>query len=179
MEALKHTLKNGGALVIRDAAVADAGAILDYVDVTCGQSDFFSFGPGEFELSVSDEEEFIRGSLEADNQLFIVGSIDDTIVSTLHLTANSRPRTRHCGEFGISVHQEYWGLGIGSMMLDALIDWATNTQIVTKINLRVRTDNDRAISLYERKGFVNEGTIRREIFIDGQYFDHHWMGLEL
>lgn len=27
--------------------------------------------------------------------------------------------------------------------------------------------------------FVNEGTIRKEIFVDGQYFDHHCMGLEV
>jgi RimJ/RimL family protein N-acetyltransferase len=50
---------------------------------------------------------------------------------------------------------------------------------VKKINLRVRTDNERAIVLYERNGFVIEGTIRKEIFLDGEYFDHHWMGLEL
>jgi RimJ/RimL family protein N-acetyltransferase len=50
---------------------------------------------------------------------------------------------------------------------------------VKKINLRVRTDNQRAIRLYERKGFGIEGTSRKEILLDGSYFDHHWMGLEL
>ena len=79
----------------------------------------------------------------------------------------------------MSVRKQYWGLGIGSLMLDALIAWARDTQIIKKINLRVRTDNQRAIALYERKGFVFEGTIRREIFLDGKFFDHHWMGLEL
>jgi RimJ/RimL family protein N-acetyltransferase len=79
----------------------------------------------------------------------------------------------------MSVRKQYWGLGIGSLMLDTLIEWARSTQIVKKINLRVRTDNQRAILLYERKGFVMEGTIRKEIFLDGKYFDHHWMGLEL
>jgi RimJ/RimL family protein N-acetyltransferase len=79
----------------------------------------------------------------------------------------------------MSVRKQVWGLGIGSLMLDTLIDWARHTQIVKKINLRARTDNQRAIELYKRKGFVIEGTIRREIFLNGKYFDHHWMGLEL
>ena len=79
----------------------------------------------------------------------------------------------------MSVRKQYWGLGIGSLMLDTLIAWAQDTQIVKKINLRVRTDNQRAIRLYERKGFVIEGTSRKEILLDGSYFDHHWMGLEL
>jgi hypothetical protein len=26
---------------------------------------------------------------------------------------------------------------------------------------------------------VIEGTIRKEIFLDGRYFDNHWMGMEL
>jgi RimJ/RimL family protein N-acetyltransferase len=43
----------------------------------------------------------------------------------------------------------------------------------------VRTDNERAIRLYEGKGFVYEGTMRKEFFVDGRYYDLHWMGLEL
>ena len=64
-------------------------------------------------------------------------------------------------------------------MLDALIDWARGTGIMTKINLRVRTDNQRALALYERKGFVIEGRIRKQILLEGKYYDRHWMGLEL
>ena len=64
-------------------------------------------------------------------------------------------------------------------MLDVLIDWARKSGSVKKINLRVRTDNTRAIQLYERKGFVHEGTISREVVLDDTYFDRHWMGLEL
>jgi len=41
------------------------------------------------------------------------------------------------------------------------------------------TDNPRAIALYQHKGFVIEGTIRKGIFLDGEYFDHYYMGLEL
>ena len=100
-------------------------------------------------------------------------------MSVLTFEAGRRLRVRHCGEFGMSVRRPYWGLGIGSLMLETLIDWARDTEIVKKINLRVRTDNLRGIRLYKRKGFVIEGTIHREIFLDGRYYDHHWMGLEL
>ena len=64
-------------------------------------------------------------------------------------------------------------------MLDRLLDWARRSGIVTKINLRVRVDNLRAIRLYERKGFVREGTVSREALVDGEYFSDHHMGLEL
>ena len=43
----------------------------------------------------------------------------------------------------------------------------------------MRTDNERAIRLYRSKGFVNEGTLRKAVFIGGTYYDHLCMGLEL
>jgi len=179
MEPRKHELKNGNVLVIRQATADDARAVLDYIEHISGESDFLSFGPGEFELTESQEADFLRQCRASNNQLYILGSIDDTIVSTLVFSAGRRPRVRHSGEFSMSVRKPRWGLGIGSLMLDTLIAWARDTDIVKKINLRVRTDNQRAIRLYERRGFVIEGTIRKAILFNGSYFDHYWMGLEL
>ena len=98
---------------------------------------------------------------------------------TLNFAAGKRPRTQHTGEFGMSVRRDDWGLGIGSRLLDALINWARSSGIVTKINLRVRTDNERAMALYRAKGFILEGTISRDLCVNGRYYDHDWMGLEL
>jgi RimJ/RimL family protein N-acetyltransferase len=90
-----------------------------------------------------------------------------------------RPRNRHAGEFGISVRRAYWSRGIASALIDSLVDWARASAVITKINLRVRTDNMRAIALYERKGFVLEGTITREVRVGDRYYDHHVMGLTI
>ena len=179
MEQRSFHLKNGRVLLIREAAADDARAVLDYVEAVSGESDFLSFGPGEFELTEAEEADFLRRCRDSENQVFILGLIAGEIVGSLVFSAGRRPRVRHSGEFGMSVRKRFWGLGIGSLMLDTLIDWARGTQIVKKINLRVRTDNERAIGLYERKGFVREGTLRKQVFLDGTYFDHHWMGLEL
>ena len=179
MDSHRYQLSDSRVLLIREVEVSDAAVLLEYVELVSGETDFFGFGPGEFELSESEEEEFIRECRAAPNQLFILGLIQGAIVSALHFSASRRKRLEHTGEFGMSVRKSHWGLGIGSFMLDVLIEWAKRTEIVKKINLRVRTDNQRSISLYERKGFVKEGTIRKDMFLDGKYFDHHWMGLEL
>jgi RimJ/RimL family protein N-acetyltransferase len=179
MPPRQHYLRNGLALLIREAAVEDAQAILNYLEDISGESDFLTFGPGEFEFTLAAEDDLLRRYRYSDNQLFILGLIDDMIVATLTFSAGRRPRLRHSGEFGMSVRKQNWGLGIGSLMLDTLIGWARATQIVKKINLRVRTDNQRAVALYKSRGFVIEGTIRKEIFLNGTYFDQNWMGLEL
>jgi len=174
-----HLLENNQTLAIREAAAQDAEAVLDHVHVICGETDFLSFGPGEFDISPDREREILQAYHEADNQLYLLGLLDGQIVSTLSFSGGHRPRTRHAGEFGLSVRQACWGLGIGSRMLDALLEWARGTQVITKIDLRVRTDNPRAIALYRRKGFVIEGTLRKQIRIEGKSYDHYWMGLEL
>jgi RimJ/RimL family protein N-acetyltransferase len=174
-----HTLKTGETLVIREATALDAAAVIDYVHAISGESDFLSFGPGEFGIPVDQEAKILQRFHEVDNQLYLLGLLDDQIVSALSFSGGHRPRTRHTGEFGLSVRRAYWGLGIGSRMLDALLAWARETRILRKINLRVRTDNPRAIALYKRKGFVLEGTISRAILIDGIDYDHHCMGLEI
>jgi len=182
MQPSTHALKNGQALLIREATALDAPAVLEHVHTIAGESDYLSFGPGEFDLPVEQERLILQRYHEADNQLYLLGLLGlfgEQIVSTLSFAGGHRPRTAPTGEFGLSVRAAHWGLGIGGRMLDALLDWARDSQVVTKINLRVRTDNSRAIALYLRKGFALEGTIRKAIQIDGTYYDHHWMGLEL
>ena len=173
------TLRSGRTLLIREASPHDAPELLAYVEAVSSESDFLTFGPGEFELTVDEEETVLIRFHEADNRIYLVGQVDGAIVSTLNFGAGSRPRTRHSGEFGMSVRRAYWGLGIGALMLDAFLEWARGTGVVTKVNLRVRTDNERAIALYRSKGFVLEGTIHQEIYLDGVYYDHHWLGLVL
>jgi RimJ/RimL family protein N-acetyltransferase len=179
MHPRTHQLKDGRTLLIREAAPADAAAILDYIDAIASETDYLSFGPGEFGLTEEQEADILRRYRTAGNGLYIVGVVNNTIVSTLNFNGGQRPRTRHTGEFGVSVRKPYRGIGIGARMLDALIAWAADAGSITKINLRVRTDNHRAIRLYERKGFIREGTISREMRIAGEYYDHYWMGLEL
>jgi RimJ/RimL family protein N-acetyltransferase len=179
MHPRRHTITGGETLVIRVATPDDAPAVLDYVSTISGESDFLSFGPGEFGYTEEQERNTLQEYAAANNFLALLGILDDSIVSMVTFSGGRRPRNRHTGEFGISVRKARWGRGIATLMLDALVEWARDTRIVTKINLRVRTDNHRAIALYERKGFVREGTVRKELMVGGNYFDHHLMGLLL
>ena len=50
---------------------------------------------------------------------------------------------------------------------------------VTKINLKVRADNERAKALYKKFGFVKEGYSTRMLKIGDEYFDGEYWGLML
>jgi RimJ/RimL family protein N-acetyltransferase len=179
MQTRGHRLDRGDILIIRQAVPDDAPRLLTFAEATSRESDFLSFGPGEFGYKEAQERAFIHDCESSNSRLFILGEIDDDLMAVLTFSAGDRPRHRHSGEFGVSVRRSAWGRTIGSLMIDTLIGWAQSGGVITKINLRVRTDHARAIALYKRKGFAIEGTLTRAVRINGQYFDQFWMGLEL
>lgn len=172
-------LGNGQTLMIRDANMEDAAEIIDYINQISAESDFLTFGEGEFGITIQAEAEFIKRILATDNQLMILALINDVLVGHLSFAGGARPRTKHVGEFGLSVRKDYWGLGVGRALGAYMIDWARKGAIVRKINLRVRSDNQVAINLYRSLDFVHEGTTTRGCCINGEFFDFIQMGLEI
>ena len=179
MDERETDLKSGQHLCIREARAEDASAVLAYIEVVSGETDFLTFGPGEFELDEAAEADHFRNSAASPTQLYLLAFIDADLVGSLHFAAVDRARVRHAGELGMSVLEQYWGQGIGSHLVDALIAWARAGGIITKIDLQVRPDNARAIALYDRKGFEIEGTLRKQMRVDGSDYDLHSMGLDL
>jgi L-phenylalanine/L-methionine N-acetyltransferase len=84
-------------------------------------------------------------------------------------------RRAHSGEIGMTVHDDYQDQGIGSKLLAAAIDLAENWLNLTRIELKVYVDNPSAVRLYEKFGFVKEGTFRKFAYRDGRYVDAHAM----
>ncbi|SOE71078.1 Protein N-acetyltransferase, RimJ/RimL family [Burkholderia sp. OK233] len=78
-----------------------------------------------------------------------------------------RPSRAHCARLGLSVHDAYHGRGVGSALLQALIDCADASLGLRRIDLTVFCDNAPAIALYRKFGFVEEGRSRGFALCDG------------
>lgn len=76
----------------------------------------------------------------------------------------------------MSVRKGHWGKGIGAQLISYLLQWCKESGVIRKVNLRVRTDNLRAIHLYKKMGFREEGIITREFQVDGVFYDSLTMG---
>jgi len=161
---------------IRKAVSSDAAALIGYLETIGGESDFLTFGQGEFGRSIEEEEKFIENALSKKNALFLIAEADGKVVGNLNFSGGCRERNTHAGEFGVSVLKEYWGRGIGEKLIRNLLDWSRSSGIIRKINLRVRTDNTRGIRLYRKLGFEEEGKVRRDFQIDGVFYDSLLMG---
>lgn len=99
----------------------------------------------------------------------------ETIASGGIHSVSARMRRRHCAGLGICVAREKQKQGIGSQMMQRLLDWSDNWAGYLRIELNVYTDNERAIALYRRFGFELEGTHRAHALRNGVYVDTHAM----
>lgn len=84
-------------------------------------------------------------------------------------------RRRHAMYLGITVAGPWQGRGVGGLLMAALCEHADRWLGALRIELTVYTDNARAIALYQRHGFVIEGTHRGYVLRDGVYVDAHAM----
>lgn len=164
-------------VIIRKANKSDAKGLIDYLNTIGGESDFLTFGQGQFDKSIEEEKAFIENALKKDNALFIVAEINGKIVGNLNFSGGPRERTAHTGEFGVSVLKAYWGKGIGEELMKYLINWSKRSGIIKKINLRARLDNTPGIQLYKKLGFREEGVVKRDFLINGQFYDSLLMGM--
>jgi len=168
---------DGGPIRIRRLTGDDAPAVLAYLRTVGAESAFLSFGGEGPPISEAEEREFLERAGEIDNALMVVAEWKGEMVGSLTFKGGDRARTRHVGEFGISVARKCQGIGLGRRLIEMLIDWARTGAIVRKINLVVLTSNVRAIALYESLGFEPEGRSRRDLLVDGEFHDAFVMGL--
>jgi RimJ/RimL family protein N-acetyltransferase len=172
-----YSLRNGETLMLKEGRPQDAKEYIQYINQAAGESINLTFGRGQYTVSLDKQAEEIEKLYESDNQLFLLAHIDGEIVGNLTFHCGTRPRTRHTGEFGISILQKYWGQGIGKYLIAYMLEWARETKTIYKINLRVLEENNRAIELYRKMGFIEEGRIKRGFFIGEKFYDAILMGI--
>lgn len=173
------SIKNRQIVAVREAGREDSHNLLTFLHKTGGESDFLTFGPGELPVLAKDMEAFLEESIKAKNRIMMLALVEGKVIGSLYFAGGAKIRIQHTGEFGVSVLKDYWGQGIGTAMVEELIQWAKASGVIRKLNLRVRSDNEKAINLYNKIGFNHEGLISREFLISGKFFDCYCMGLKI
>ena len=163
--------------VIVRAQAEDAAALLEYLKIIGGETDNLSFGPEGVPLTVDEERAYLRAQSESANNVQYLAKVDGEIIGTASL--NRKPnRMHHRAEFGISLKRAWWGCGAAAVLAERVLDFAERAGI-EQVNLEVRSDNKRAIALYEKLGFRKLCTFPGFFKINGQLVDYDLMNLEL
>ncbi|MGK9165393.1 GNAT family N-acetyltransferase [Inquilinus limosus] len=102
--------------------------------------------------------------------VYIVAEAEGRVVGLTDLTLG-RGRRRHSAGIGLAVHDARHGRGIGTALMAALIDAADNWLDIRRLELMVWADNEPALALYRKFGFVEEARMRAHGYRDGAYVD--------
>ena len=117
---------------------------------------------------------------DSEREIEIVAEVDGKIVGTAGVESlGNKLKLRHRAEFGVSVARAFWGLGVGRALLEACVECARRAGY-TQLELTAVAENERALSMYRRAGFVEFGRNPRGFRKrDGEYQTLVSMRMEL
>jgi L-phenylalanine/L-methionine N-acetyltransferase len=99
----------------------------------------------------------------------LVCEVNGRAVGHLGILTNASPRRKHVATFGIAVHPDSQGRGVGNALVGEMLRLADNWLNLVRVELTVASDNVRAMSLYRKHGFVVEGEALYDNFRAGDF----------
>nr|WP_308742750.1 GNAT family protein [uncultured Anaerocolumna sp.] len=95
------------------------------------------------------------------------------IISLIHIDTKNRS-----AECVIDIgEKDMWGKGIGKAALTMILRYAFDELNLHRVFLQVFSFNQRAINLYEKIGFKQEGQLRQALYRGGNWHDIIVMGI--
>lgn len=164
---------------IRRAIESDAEQIILHTKKVLEENpDFMGTSLEEFNPTIEEEKAWIHSH---DKQgLLLVAEVNKTIIGILNFRLSSTKKFSHQGLFGMSIQESFTNQGIGGSLIKELLQWAKKDNRVEKISLEVFSNNNRAIHLYTKLGFTEEGRrIKQAKISPNEYVDDILMSMFL
>lgn len=150
-------LKDGRECLLRNGVESDGAAVIENFLLVHAQTDFLLSYPDESTVTPEEEGRFLQKQTDSENAVEIIAEVDGVVAGLAGINpVGNRYKLRHRADFGVSVDRAYWGLGIGSALMNACIECAKKAGY-EQIELEVVAENERAISIYEKAGFAEFG----------------------
>lgn len=151
---------------IRRASQADAATLCTAEKATALTPGLLVSQPHELQVEAFEQKIAL---LEQDG-LYLVAEHEGAVIGHAFLEPMTLIALSHVFSLTIVVHPGHLERGVGTALMTELMAWAEGHPRIEKVELRVRATNARAIALYKRFGFVEEGRFEKRIRLpDGSY----------
>lgn len=172
----KHKTKNGLNVTVREISKKDLenlNEILNQGNV----NNFLHINGSSFEETLRYYENYLserRIGLKYE----LVAEINKKVVGATIIELGKYKRS-HTGKFAIFIHSQYQGLGIGTILMKQIIDFAKKLGLKRIEANNIHSDNKVALNLYKKLGFKIEGLAKKAIRKNGKLIDGYHIGLIL
>ena len=173
-------LKDGRTAILRAPRLEDAAALIEYLRTVAGETPYLYQSPDEVQLTLEQEEEFVRGKIDDPRGAMILATVGGEHAGNCAFAGvGIHRRYAHRCSLGVALYQKYCGLGLGRKLMEYALELAKGCGY-EQAELEVMADNARAIALYESMGFEVYGRHHRDMkYDDGSYADMVMMVKEL
>lgn len=152
-------LKNNFSVTLRSPEPEDWWEMLDYLRSCSAETEFLTLYPEEVAFTEAEERELLGGACESENSMMLAAFLEGQVVGNVSVCPiGSQSKLRHRSSLGIALRKDFWGLGLGSILMEEAISFARQAGF-EQLELEVSGNNPRAKRLYEKLGFVACGEL--------------------
>ncbi len=166
------TLKDGRTCILRPNAPDLAEGMLEYLKKTSAETPFLLRNPDEVNYTLEGEKEILGRLLEDPYTIMMAAVVDGKIAGNGSISGiGEKRKIRHRCSLAIALYEEFWGLGIGTAMINYMTELAAQIGW-HQVDLEVVAENEQAQALYRKCGFIETGRRHNALlFDDGTYHD--------
>ena len=174
------TTKSGLLVTIRPPRSSDALAMMNFINPISQEHTFITF-QGE-QLSLKEEQEYVKSmvkKMKSHEAVQLLALHEDKVVANTSIELSIRVN-HHVGTFAIAISDGYRGEGLGSTIIELLLQFAKeNLPELRIIELKVFASNEKAHHVYQKFGFIEYGRLPKGVFYQGDYIDEIFMYREI
>lgn len=100
---------------------------------------------------------------------YVLAEVDGKVIASSEIARRSGYE-EHVGTLGIVIKKGFRDLGIGTEIMNALIEQGQAWRLKV-LTLSLFASNKRAFHVYEKVGFIETGRVPKKFFRSGMYID--------
>lgn len=159
-------IMTSGAIRLRPLEIADSKIFVEYLN----NEEVKEFLSSYYPINSFLEEEWIKRNAINHNNIVLGIEYEGKLIGTAGF--HSIDWIARSAEFGIAIYNpNFWNKGIGTIVTKLMLKYGFEYLNLNRIWLRVFENNPRAIHVYEKCGFIQEGRQRQGRYYKGHYWD--------
>jgi len=177
LKSRTFTAKNGRKVTLRPIRWENLDDCIEFINSLVDEGSDIAM---ETKVTRNEEAEWLGkrlASMEKGELVDFVAEVDGRMVANAEV-GRRRGNMSHVGDLGIGIRAECRGIGVGTELMNALVDESRKMGLKVLV-LDVFDTNKIAKGLYKKIGFEETGRIPKGILRKGKYIDLIRMTLEL
>ncbi len=166
-----YQTKSDQKLLIREASPEDAEQLLKLKHQYLKNTDTIPLFDYEYSNNTTEEYQLIKRYQKQANSILLIAESDGNIVGNIDLTGSWRKKMLHTAVIGMGIHTEWQNQGVGTFLIQNVLNWSRENEVLKTLWLEVYATNKAGIALYKKMGFQESGHIANFFLENEKYID--------